>query len=103
MGFVISADGGGGHGGRALVDFAGLLHYIVSLEIESSVHAMKTKELQKFERSKHRNLFIGDVTFLFQNPVYNSVGGPYSAKIFHDWIDLIADSGVDTYLCNPNA
>ena len=57
-----------------------------------------------FDRSKHRNLFNGDCTFLFfGTEIYNPGGGPYTAKVFHDFVDLLADSGVDTFVINPNA
>jgi len=52
----------------------------------------------------NRNLFTGDSTYLFFEPeVYNPGGGSYTARVFHDHIDVLADAGFDTYLCNPQA
>ena len=59
--------------------------------------------MSSFDRSKHRNLFNGDCTFLFFADVYQAVPGPYTADVFHRYVDLLADSGVDTFLINPNA
>jgi len=59
--------------------------------------------MANFDRAKHRNLFNGDSTFLFVADVYNPEGGPYTARVFHRYVDLLADSGVDTFLINPNA
>lgn len=55
--------------------------------------------------SRHRNLYNGDSTFLFVGSIYNPRGkdAPYTAEVFHRFIDLIADSGIDTYIQNPNA
>lgn len=33
---------------------------------------------------------------------YNPEGGPYTARVFRRYVDLLADSGVDTFLINPN-
>lgn len=75
---------------------------------------------------RHRNLFNGDSCIFFYNPekwqpedfrlehVLNPrtgqpeatarpVGGPFQAKAIHRYVDLLADSGVDTFLVNPNA
>ncbi|HVF10810.1 MAG TPA: hypothetical protein VNA16_08405 [Abditibacteriaceae bacterium] len=51
----------------------------------------------------HRNLYNGDCTFLFGKGYQVEEGAPYTAEVFHRFIDLLADNGVDTYLCNPNA
>ena len=56
-----------------------------------------------FDRTKHRNLYNGDCTFLLFADIYNPDGGPYTAEIFHRYVDLLADIGVDTFLINPNA
>ncbi|MBI3922240.1 MAG: hypothetical protein HY318_12545 [Armatimonadetes bacterium] len=49
----------------------------------------------------HRILFTGDCTYLFMDAhVNNPEGGRYTAKVFHDHVDLLADSGVDTVLVN---
>ena len=51
----------------------------------------------------HRNLFNGDCNFLFYNPeLWQPEGGPYSAAAIHRYVDLLATSGVDTLLVNPN-
>ena len=51
----------------------------------------------------HRNLFNGDCNFLFYNPeLWQPEGGPYSSRAIHRYIGLLADSGVDTLLVNPN-
>jgi hypothetical protein len=47
-------------------------------------------------------LYTGDCTYLFMDEhVNNPGGGPYTAKVFHDHVDLLADSGVDTVMVNP--
>ena len=54
--------------------------------------------------AKHRNLFIGDSCVYFYNPeLFHPEGLPYTAKAIHRYVDLLADSGVDTFLSNPNA
>lgn len=54
--------------------------------------------------AKHRNLFTGDSCTFFYNPeIYHPEGLPYTAKAVHRYIDVLADNGVDTFLCNPNA
>jgi hypothetical protein len=56
------------------------------------------------ELSRHRVLYNGDCDFLFGDEFY--VGSPdakFTKEPLHRFIDLLADSGVDTYLCNPNA
>jgi len=55
-------------------------------------------------RLTNRNLFTGDSTYLFFEPeIYNPGGGPYTARVFHDHIAMLAGHGFDTYLCNPQA
>jgi hypothetical protein len=52
----------------------------------------------------HRNLFNGDSCTYFYNPeLWQPEGGPYSARAIHRYVDLLADSGIDTFLINPNA
>jgi hypothetical protein len=51
----------------------------------------------------NRSLFTGDCTYLFVDHLFNPGGGPYTAKLFHDHIARLAASGIDTYLCNPQA
>src|SRR5687768_5652704 len=56
--------------------------------------------------SRHRNLFNGDSTFLFGGGylgLMDDPKGPFTAQVMHRFIDLLADNGVDTYLCNPQA
>ena len=54
--------------------------------------------------ASHRNLFNGDSCVYFYNPeLWQPEGGPYSAKAIHRYINLLADSGIDTFLINPNA
>lgn len=51
----------------------------------------------------HRNLFNGDCNFLFYNPeLWQPEGGPYRATAIHRFVTLLAQSGVDTLLVNPN-
>jgi hypothetical protein len=53
---------------------------------------------------KHRNLFTGDSCVYFYNPeLWQPEGLPFTAKAIHRYVDLLADSGVDTFLSNPNA
>lgn len=52
---------------------------------------------------KHRNLFNGDCTFLFFADIYHPGGKPYDASVLHRYVDLLAESGVDTFLINGNA
>ncbi|MEJ7609094.1 MAG: hypothetical protein WKF37_23185 [Bryobacteraceae bacterium] len=54
------------------------------------------------ELASHRNLFTGDSCTYFYNPeIFHPEGLPYTAKAVHRYIDLLADNGVDTFLCNP--
>jgi hypothetical protein len=54
--------------------------------------------------AKHRNLFAGDSCTFFYNPeLYHPEGLPYTAKAVHRYIDVLANNGVDTFVCNPNA
>ena len=51
----------------------------------------------------HRNLFNGDCNFLFYNPeLWQPEGGPYTARAIQRFVELLATSGVDTLLVNPN-
>ena len=51
----------------------------------------------------HRNLFNGDCNFLFYNPeLWQAEGGPYGARAIQRYIGVLAESGVDTLLVNPN-
>jgi hypothetical protein len=53
--------------------------------------------------AQHRVLFNGDCTFLFYDAFANDPKAKYDKQTLHRFIDKLADSGVDTYLCNPNA
>jgi hypothetical protein len=45
----------------------------------------------------------GDWGVFFYNPErLQPEGGPYSAQAIHRYVDLLADSGVDTFLVSPN-
>lgn len=51
----------------------------------------------------NRTLYTGDCTYLFEGRLYHPHdGGAYNAQVFHDHVNLLADSGVDTVLVNPN-
>ena len=50
----------------------------------------------------HRLLFNGDCTFLFGDIFVDDPQAKYDPKTLHRFIDLLADNGVTTYLCNPN-
>lgn len=53
---------------------------------------------------RHRNLFTGDSCVYFYNPeLWQPEGLPYTAKAIHRYVELLAKSGVDTFLSNPNA
>src|SRR5207244_2568859 len=56
--------------------------------------------------NEHRNLFNGDCDCLFYVCKWNHhkprKGEPFSVKAIHYFVDLLARSGVDTYLINPN-
>ena len=52
----------------------------------------------------NRVLFTGDSNYLFATPsIYRPSDGPFTAKIVHEHMRLLAESGVDTYVLNPNA
>jgi hypothetical protein len=50
----------------------------------------------------NRLLYTGDCNYLFANHYGRMGQGPYDAQVLHDHVDLLADSGVDTYVLNPN-
>lgn len=54
----------------------------------------------------HQNLFNGDCDIHFYQAPWNhwrpKKGGRHSAQAVHHMVDLLARSGVDTYLVNPN-
>ena len=52
----------------------------------------------------NRNLYNGDFGIFFWNSeMWQPEGGPYSVRAIHRFVDLLADSGVDTFLINPNS
>ncbi len=54
--------------------------------------------------TKHRNLYNGDFgVFFWNSEMWQPEGGAHSAKAIHRFVDLLADSGVDTFLINPNS
>jgi len=56
-----------------------------------------------FDRSRHRNLYNGDWGAFFWAPgLWQPEGGRYSARAIHRFVDLLADSGVDTFLISTN-
>ena len=54
--------------------------------------------------TNHRVLFTGDCSFLFGRDYRrpDERDGPYTAKVLDDYVDLLADSGVDTFLINAS-
>ena len=53
--------------------------------------------------SAHRTLYNGDWGALFWAPrLWQPEGGPYTVRAMHRFADLLADSGVDTFLISPN-
>ena len=51
----------------------------------------------------NKNLLNADSCAFFYSPeVWQPEGGPYSPKAIENQIKLIADSGIDTYIINPN-
>lgn len=75
---------------------------------------------------RHRNIFNGDANVFFYNPEKwqpddfkseqtanatsgildpgsRPVGGPFKASAIHRYVDVLADSGIDTFLVNANA
>lgn len=73
-------------------------------------------------RSRHRNLFNGDTCTFFYNPekwqpedftlkdgqgrhgrVRLPAGGPFQAKAILRYVELLAESGIDTFVINANA
>ncbi len=78
-----------------------------SLQISSAdepVTTARKHEAERRELQRHRVLYNGDCDFLFADDFY--IGSP-DAKItvepIHRFINLLAESGVDTYVCNANA
>jgi hypothetical protein len=51
----------------------------------------------------HRNLFNGDCTFLFGDNFVADPKGKFDKRTLHEFIDRLAECGVDTYVLNPVA
>lgn len=55
------------------------------------------------QAARHRVLFNGDCNFFFYNPeLWQPEGGPYGPQALQRYVGLLAESGVDTLLVNPN-
>jgi len=53
---------------------------------------------------RHGNLFNGDTCTYFYNPeIWLPEGGPYTAKVIHRYVEMLAGNGIDTFLINANA
>ncbi|MBE9512096.1 MAG: twin-arginine translocation signal domain-containing protein [Bacteroidetes bacterium] len=62
------------------------------------------KSSRQMKLKNNRNLYNGDFgVFFWNSEMWQPEGGPYSAKAIHRFVDLLADSGVDTFLINPNS
>jgi len=52
---------------------------------------------------RHRNLYNGDFGLYFwTKDLWQPEGGPFSRQAIHRFVELLAKSGVDTFLLNPN-
>jgi len=51
---------------------------------------------------KNRVLYTGDYNYPFAHHYGRTGSGPYTAEVLHDHADLLAGSGVDTYVVDPN-
>ncbi len=54
------------------------------------------------DTTHHRTLYTGDVNYLFANNYHPQGKETYDASVLREHVRLLADSGVDTYLVNPN-
>lgn len=54
------------------------------------------------DTTNHRTLFTGDVNYLFARNCHPQQADRYDASVIRAQVDLLADSGVDTYLVNVN-
>ena len=62
------------------------------------------KNSRQMKLKNNRNLYNGDFgVFFWNSEMWQPEGGVYSAKAIHRFVDLLADSGVDTFLINPNS
>ena len=110
------------------VSVVSLLPDLMGLEdknpkIEKNKYAAKRKG---FDAGKHRNLFNGDTCAYFynpelwqpedysmktvrnlrtgkMNPTPTAEGGPFSAIAIHNYVEMLAGGGIDTFLINANA
>ena len=76
---------------------------VAFLLLATTLHADEQAIAARARIPGHRNLFNGDCTFLFGDGFVADPAAKYDAATLHWYIDILADSGVDTYLCNPNA
>ncbi len=84
--------------------FGLILGVLVSyLAASFQTHIVSAAEPASPRLPGHHNLFNGDCTFLFGERFVEDPKARYDARTLHWFIDLIADCGVDTYLCNLNA
>lgn len=74
------------------------------LSLAGMLAAARTPSAAAARLARHRNLFTGDSCVYFYNPeIYHPEGTPFTAKAIHRYVDRLADSGIDTFLTNPNA
>jgi len=52
--------------------------------------------------ASNRRLYNGDCNYLFASDYSTGTNGRYTAKVFHDHVDLLASSGIDTFVVNVN-
>ncbi len=53
--------------------------------------------------NNHRNIYNGDsCIFFYEANMCNPYEGRFTAEVIHNYVDLLADSGIDTFLINPN-
>lgn len=76
-----------------------------ALSIQSIAHADPQSQPAKpaGRLPGHRTLYNGDCTYLFTDTYVKTPDEKFDKKIIHDYINRLADNGVDTYLANPNA
>lgn len=87
---------------RSLFQVLGAGSLLAAQTGQSATDTARSKA--KMAMARHRNLFNGDSCVYFYNPeLWQPEGGPYSAKAIHRYIGVLADSGIDTFLINPNA
>lgn len=93
----------------ALVFSLGLVTLQVSVSADPQLVETKTGSAPKLSNPRggrlpnHRTLYNGDCTYLFTDTYVKTPGEKFDKKIIHDYIQRLADNGVDTYLANSNA